>query len=47
MRLTTSSCSENRNNRLVWGAMIAIATISKLVPETLYPQIEVIQTAMD
>ena len=38
---------KNRNNRLVWGGMIAIATISRVVPETLFPHIASIQQAMD
>ena len=38
---------KNRNNRLVWGGMIAIATVSKVTPETLYPHIASIQQAMD
>ena len=37
----------NRNNRLVWGGMIAIATISKVAAETLYPHIESIKKAVD
>ena len=38
---------KNRNNRLVWGAMIAIATISRVAAATLYQHIESIQKAMD
>jgi hypothetical protein len=29
---------DSKNNRMVWGAMIALATISELVPEEIWPQ---------
>ena len=38
---------KNRNNRLVWGGMTAIATISRVAAATLYPHIESIHKAMD
>jgi len=38
---------KNRNNRLVWGAMIALATISKVVPDALYPHVDALIKAID
>ncbi len=38
---------KNRNNRLVWGGMIAIATISGVAADALFPHIVSIQEAMD
>ncbi|HZU86998.1 MAG TPA: hypothetical protein VFF78_05915 [Anaerolineaceae bacterium] len=37
----------SRNNRLVWGAMIALSTISSLAADILFPHIERIQKTMD
>jgi hypothetical protein len=31
---------DSKNNRMVWGAMIALATIAELVPELIWPQRE-------
>lgn len=36
----------SRNNRLVWGAMIALATVAALAADELYPQVGEIQKAM-
>ncbi len=36
----------SRNNRLVWGGMIALGTISNLAADALFPQVERIQKAM-
>jgi len=38
---------ESRNNRLVWGAMIALSTIAAQRAEMLYPHVAEIQRAMD
>lgn len=38
---------QNRNNRLVWGGMIAIAAISRIAAAALFPHREAIQKAMD
>jgi hypothetical protein len=37
---------KNRNNRLVWGAMIALSTIAALEADELFPQREAILAAM-
>ncbi len=37
----------SRNNRLVWGGMIALSTIAPLVAGELYPHLELIRKAMD
>lgn len=37
----------SRQNRLVWGAMLALATISRLAAADLYPHIAQIQKAME
>ena len=36
---------KSRNNRLVWGAMIALATIAPISADALYPQVDEIQKA--
>ena len=38
---------KSRNNRLVWGAMIALATIASLKADELYPHAAEIQRAME
>lgn len=38
---------KSRNNRLVWGAMIALSTIAELSADELYPRVAEIQRAMD
>ncbi len=37
---------KSRNNRMVWGAMIALSTIGRQAADTLYPQVEAIQKVM-
>jgi hypothetical protein len=37
----------SRNNRLVWGGMIALSTIGALAARALFPHIETIQKAME
>jgi hypothetical protein len=37
----------SRNNRLVWGAMIALSTVADLNADTIYPQVEKIKQVMD
>ena len=37
----------SRNNRLVWGAMIALSTIAELEATTIYTQLEWIMEAME
>jgi hypothetical protein len=38
---------ENKNNRLVWGAMIAISSISRIVPEEILTALPRITKAVD
>ena len=38
---------EHKNNRLVWGAMIALSTIADLRPDEIYKQLSVVRTAME
>lgn len=38
---------QNRNNRLVWGAMIALAAIAPLTADVLFPRRQSIQQAID
>jgi hypothetical protein len=37
----------SRNNRLVWGAMIALATVADLQADAVYPHVEEIEQVMD
>lgn len=37
----------SRNNRLVWGGMIALATIAQAAPDTIDPHRDEIQSAME
>jgi hypothetical protein len=37
----------SRNNRLVWGGMIALSTIAEIAADTLYPHIDPIRKAME
>ena len=37
----------SRNNRLVWGAIIALSTVADLRAEALYPHVEEIKQVMD
>lgn len=37
----------SRNNRLVWGSMIALSTIATIAANTLYPHIDPIRKAME
>lgn len=37
----------SRHNRLVWGAMTALATIAQIAADQLYPHVAVIQKAME
>lgn len=37
---------KSRNNRLVWGGMIALSTIGRQAAEALYPHVEAIQKVM-
>ncbi|MFH2104121.1 MAG: hypothetical protein ABIJ39_12285 [Chloroflexota bacterium] len=38
---------ENRNNRLVWGGLIALSTVAALQAEELFPHVDEIQKVMD
>lgn len=38
---------KNKNNRLVWGAMIALSTVSKVIPELIYKALPKIVAAVD
>jgi hypothetical protein len=38
---------ENRNNRLVWGGMIALSTIASLQADKIFPHLEEIKQAME
>ena len=38
---------QSKNNRLVWGSMIALSTIAKVAPDALYPHYTKIQRAME
>lgn len=38
---------KSRNNRLVWGGMLALSTVGALAGETLFPQLKLIQKTMD
>jgi len=37
----------SRNNRLVWGAMIALSTVADLKADMIYPHVEEIEQVMD
>ena len=37
----------SRNNRLVWGAMIALSTVADVKADTIYPHVAEIQQVMD
>jgi len=37
----------SRNNRLVWGAMIALSTVADLQADAIYPRVEDVQHVMD
>lgn len=37
----------NRNNRLVWGAMIALSTVADLKADVIYPHVAEIEQVMD
>ena len=37
----------SRNNRLVWGAMIALSTVADLKADAIYPHVEEIEQVMD
>jgi hypothetical protein len=37
----------SRNNRLVWGAMIALSTVADLKADVIYPHVEEIEQVMD
>jgi hypothetical protein len=37
----------NKNNRLVWGAMIALSSISKIIPEDIFKVLPIITKAFD
>jgi hypothetical protein len=37
----------SRNNRLVWGAMIALSTVADLQADAIYPHVEAIKQVMD
>ena len=37
---------KNRNNRMVWGAMIALSTVGAMAGDELFPHVEEIQKAM-
>lgn len=37
----------SKNNRLVWGAMIALSSISKIIPEVIYKMLSNIVTAVN
>ncbi len=38
---------KSKNNRMVWGSMIALATIADIKAEEIYPQHEMIEKTMD
>lgn len=38
---------DNKNNRLVWGAMIALSSISSVIPETIYKELPCIVNAIN
>ncbi len=38
---------QSKNNRLVWGSMIALSTIAQVAPNALYPHYAKIQRAME
>jgi len=38
---------ESKNNRMVWGAMIALATIAEDVPEEIWPHLDKIKTLIE
>jgi hypothetical protein len=38
---------ENRNNRMVWGGMIALSTIASLEADKIFPHLEEIKQAME
>lgn len=38
---------KSRNNRLVWGAMIALSTVAEIAADEIYPQAATIQKAME
>jgi len=38
---------QSKNNRLVWGSMIALSTIAGVAPDALYPHCAEIQRAME
>jgi succinate dehydrogenase flavin-adding protein (antitoxin of CptAB toxin-antitoxin module) len=38
---------ENKNNRLVWGAMIALSSISIIIPELIYKELHKIVTVVN
>jgi hypothetical protein len=37
----------SRNNRMVWGAMIALATIADKKPKEIYAKLDVVKTALE
>ncbi len=37
----------SRNNRLVWGAMIALSTVADVTADAIYPHVEEIKQVMD
>jgi hypothetical protein len=37
----------NKNNRLVWGAMIALSSVSEIVPEVIFKALPMIRKAVD
>ncbi len=37
---------QSKNNRMVWGAMIALATIADKKPKEIYAKLDILQTAM-
>lgn len=38
---------KSRNNRMVWGAMIALSVVAHLVPDQLFKQVELIKRTVD
>jgi len=44
---TFTELLQSKNNRLVWGAMIALSSISKIVPEIIFNALPRIQKAVD
>lgn len=44
--LTFIELLKSRNNRLVWGGMMALATIADVVPQTLMTHLETLKSAM-